>query len=57
MSEYGDPNGAEAEFLPAGVGGQVEAFADVLAGKIEKRFGGLQDRRLGQRISGLGERQ
>jgi len=49
--------GPQAQLLAAGVRGQIETFADVLARQIEKRFGGLQNRRLGQGVTGLGERQ
>ena len=49
--------GAKAQFLPAGVGGQIEAFADVLAGEIEKRLGRLQNPRFGPAVAGLRERQ
>ena len=49
--------GAQAQFLAAGVGGQIKAFADVLAGEIEKRLGRLQNRRFSPAVAGLRERQ
>ena len=49
--------GPQAEFLAAGVGGQVKALADVLAGEVEERFGRLQDRGLGPDVARLRERQ
>ncbi len=49
--------GAQAQFLAAGVGGQIKAFADVLAGQIEERLGRLQDSGLGLDVAGLRERQ
>ena len=49
--------GAKAQFLAAGVGGQIKAFADVFAGEVEKRLGRLQDRRFGLDVAGLRERQ
>ncbi len=49
--------GTKAQFLAAGVGGQIEALADVLAGEVEERLGRLQDRRLGPGVAGLRERQ
>ena len=44
---------AQAQFLAAGIRGQVEAFADVLAGEVEERVGRLQNRRLGMNVAGL----
>jgi len=49
--------GPQAQLLAAGVRGQIKAFADVLARQIEKRLGWLQNRRLGQGVTSLGERQ
>ena len=49
--------GPQAQFLAAGVGGQIEALADVLAGEVEERLGRLQDRRLGLDVAGLRKRQ
>src|SRR6185312_13729250 len=49
--------GAKTKFLPAGIGGEIEALPDVFTGKVEKRLGRLQDRRLGPHVTGLRERQ
>jgi hypothetical protein len=49
--------GPQAELLAGRVRGQIQAFADVLAGEVEERFGRLQDRRLGLDVAGLRERQ
>ncbi len=39
-------SGPQAQFLARGVAGQVEPAADLLAGHVEERRRGLQDRRL-----------
>ena len=45
--------GTQAEFLAAGVGGQIKALADVLAREVEERLGRLQDIGLGPAVAGL----
>ena len=47
----------QAQLLAAGVGRQVEALADVLAGEVEERLGRLQDGGLGLDVAGLRKRQ
>src|SRR4030088_392418 len=49
--------GAKAQFIAAGIGGQIKALPDVLAREIKKRLGRLQDRRFGLNVAGLRERQ
>src|SRR5439155_27070905 len=44
---------AQAQFLAAGVGREIKALADVLAGEVEERVGRLQYRRLGMNVAGL----
>ena len=49
--------GPKTQFLAVGVGGEVKALADVLAGEIEERLGLLQNAGLGPDIAGLRKRQ
>jgi hypothetical protein len=44
--------GPQAQFAAVWIAGEKHAAADVLAGQVEKRLGGLQHRRLGQHVTG-----
>ena len=47
---------AQAQLAAVGVGGEIHALADILAGQVEERLGRLQDRGLGMNIAGLRKR-
>src|SRR6516225_3175086 len=49
--------GAQAQFAPLRIGGEIHALADVLAGEVEKRLRRLQNRRLHARIARALERR